>query len=67
MFIPSIKNNLVNIMIVCAVGGVVARRAGQRRVGQGAGQWTGLLYEEERQSCRERKDRLLPLRQRAVI
>ena len=26
-----------------------------------------MLYEEELQSCRERKDQLLPLRQRAVI
>jgi hypothetical protein len=44
-----------------SAGGAAARWAGL------AGQPTGLLCGEERQSCRERKDQLLPLRQRAVI
>jgi hypothetical protein len=44
-----------------SAGGAAARWAGL------AGQRTGLLCGEERQSCRERKDQLLPLRQRAVI
>ncbi len=32
-----------------------------------AGQRTGLLCGEKRQSCRERKDQLLPFRQRGLI
>jgi hypothetical protein len=51
----------------CGRGCRSAGGAAVRWAGLAAGQRTGLLCWEERQSCRERKDQLLPFRQRAVI